>query len=433
MELIHKTNRYRLGLWALVLLMLITQPAMAAVVELSLADSVALALQSNADIKIAQSAQEKARWALKQTQSGKGLTIDFAHTDTHYSSPAVVGSESSENIFNNQLALTIPLYSGGKLENQTEQAKLELKVADLAVQAARQQLKQTVTTYYFNVLQYRNEVKVNQETVDNYAAHLQQVQAQYRIGTVAKADVLSSQVELANAQDNLIIAQNNLQLAMAKLNNAVGLPLDSQLVLKQDFQYERYSATMEECMAYALKHRTELDEYQAKVASAQADVKIAQSGYRPTVDFSLSQSWADKDFPGLNNSDWQATLKASVNLFDSGLNKAKVKQAEQAIDTAKEQARQQRDTVLLEVREAYLSLREAEKRISTKKVAVEQAEESLMIAEARYRLGVGTNLAVKDAVVALNQAKLNNNKALYDYNTSRAQLEKAMGIPVAEK
>jgi len=95
-----------------------------------------------------------------------------------------------------------------------------------------------------------------------------------------------------------------------------------------------------------------------------------------------------------------------------------------------EQARQSRDSVQLEVRQAFLNMKEAEKRIETSKVAVDKAEEDFKIAQVRYSAGVGTNLDVIDAQLALTQAKTNNIQALYDYNTSKAKLDKAMGIPV---
>ena len=85
----------------------------------------------------------------------------------------------------------------------------------------------------------------------------------------------------------------------------------------------------------------------------------------------------------------------------------------------------------LEVRSNYLNLREAEKRISTTQVAVAKAEEDFHIAQVRYMAGVGTNLDVIDAQVALTEAKTNFVNALYDYNTSKIALETSMGVPVA--
>ena len=72
----------------------------------------------------------------------------------------------------------------------------------------------------------------------------------------------------------------------------------------------------------------------------------------------------------------------------------------------------------------------AEKNIPTTKVAVEQSQEDYKIAQVRYSAGVGTNLDVIDAQVALTTAQTNYIQALYDYNTSKASLDKAMGIQV---
>lgn len=89
------------------------------------------------------------------------------------------------------------------------------------------------------------------------------------------------------------------------------------------------------------------------------------------------------------------------------------------------------DSVNLDVRSNYLGLREAEKRISTTKLAVEQADEDYRIAQLRYMSGVGTNTDVLDAQVALTQAKTNYTKALYDYNTSKTALETSIGVPMS--
>ncbi|SDE48364.1 TolC family protein [Sporomusa acidovorans] len=413
--------------------LVLTQPVGAAPIALSLEDSLALALQNNADVKIAESFRDKAYWAIKQARANKNISISLTHTDTYYSVPVDISGYYSNNYFANALSLSLPLYSGGKLETQIEQALRDAKVAELNLTAAKQQLRQNVTTSYFNVLQYKKEMEVNQETVDNYTAHLKHVRDQYQIGAVAKLDVLSSQVELANAQDNLIKAQSDYAVAVASLNNMIGLPIDSEIELKDELSYVPFTATFEECIRQALDNRPEIAVYQTKITSAQADVKIAKSGYDPTVQLTLTQGWYDGDLPGLNNSNWTAGLTASMNIFDSGLNKSKVKQAEYSLTAAQEQARQQRENILLEVRQYYVSMREAEKRIDLKKVAVEQATERLNITEAQYKSGVGTNLDVFDAVLALNQAKLNNIKALYDYNTSKAQVEKAIGTAIVEK
>jgi outer membrane protein TolC len=150
----------------------------------------------------------------------------------------------------------------------------------------------------------------------------------------------------------------------------------------------------------------------------------------PTISFKGTQDWYDQNLYGAKNSNWMISLNTSLNIFDSGLTQAQVKQAQYGTDTAMKQARQAMDSVALEVRQAYQSMREAEKRIDTNKLAVEQATEDYKIAEYAFHVGVNTNQDVINAELALTQAKTNYIQALYDYNTSKAQLDKAIGVPV---
>ena len=120
----------------------------------------------------------------------------------------------------------------------------------------------------------------------------------------------------------------------------------------------------------------------------------------------------------------------SWTLLDSGLTAGKVKQAVEGYKKAQEQLKQTVDSVHLDVRQTYLSLKSSEQSIATSSSAVGLAEEDYKIKVIRYQAGVGTNLDVLDAQVALTTAKNNFLKAMYDYNNYRAKLDKAMGVPV---
>ena len=97
---------------------------------------------------------------------------------------------------------------------------------------------------------------------------------------------------------------------------------------------------------------------------------------------------------------------------------------------AKEASAQTDEAIQLDVRTALLNLRAAERNIHTTEVAVMRAQEDYKIAQVRYSAGVGTNLDVMDAEEKLTSARTNYYTALYNYNTSKASLDKAMGIPV---
>jgi outer membrane protein len=406
--------------------MLLSAVAFAAPVELSLEDSIALALKNNPTMKIAESERNQASWGVREAMAAQGPTINYTHTDMR-KAPA---TSAIYNNFDNTIGLSLKLYTGGAVEGAVNRAKFDFKSKDLGVAETKQQLKLDATSAYFKVLQARNMLQIRQESVDNLTAHLRNVQAQYDVGTVAKSDVLRSEVELANAQLNLIIAQNDYDLAMAGLNNVVGLPLETEIKLKEELKYEQAKLTLDDGVKFAMQYRPDVLQAEYALKGAEEGVKVARSGFLPTISLGGSNDWNDSKFPGSKNSNWTVSLTAKLMLFDTNLTLSKVKQAETEVAQATEKFRQTKDSVSLEVRQAYLSMKEAEKRIETSQVAVAKADEDFKIAQVRYSAGVGTNLDVIDAQLALAQAKTNYIQALYDYNTSKAKLDKAMGVTV---
>ena len=116
--------------------------------------------------------------------------------------------------------------------------------------------------------------------------------------------------------------------------------------------------------------------------------------------------------------------------FDNNGTQAQVNQKRAAVHKLQQAAEDTREQIALDVQTAYLSLLAAEKNIKTTNVAVEHAVEDFKIAQVRYTAGVGTNLDVTDADEKLVAAQTNYYDALYNYNLSKAALDRAMGLPV---
>lgn len=397
--------------------------------ELTLDESIRLALANNPAIKVAEAELEQADWAVLAARSGKGVTLSVNHNSGR---GRISEKSSTANDFKNNLSLSLPLYTGGKVESTIKQAKLGNESAAFNMENVKQQVRLDATNAYYNLLQTANMFKLSQESVDRLEAHLKNVQAQFQVGIVAKTDVLRSEVEVADAEQSFIKAESAYQLAIANLNNVLGLPLDTEISVKDQLGYEQIDLTLEQSLSAALLNRPELAQAGLQVEAATAGVNIAKSGFRPTVAVSANEGWTDNSFPGTDDNNWSVGVSVNWNLLDSGLTNSQVKQAKATLTKSMQQQQQVKDSVQLEVRQAYLNLKEAEKRIATSQVTVVKAEEDYKIAQVRYTSGVGTNLDVIDSQVALSQAKINYVQSLYDYNTSRAKLDKAMGRSVAD-
>lgn len=426
------------------LTMALSQSAFAGeTVALNLDDAMLRAFQTNPTVSIAQYELDSARASYNAARQSRGISISASHTtqrggydDNIVKKTDATGAWTGEywkgigNSHSNGLTASLPIFTGGKLKGNIKQAKANYQYNQVGVQRTYNEMRSTVTDGYFTMLQADNMQKLSAESVTRLEDHLKNVQAQYDVGVVAKADVLRSQVELADAKQDLIKAENQYQLAEASLNKIVGLPMDTNLKLDNLLVYNAYDKTMDDCLAYAAEHRPELMQAQYNVDAAKGALMVARSGHMPQVAASASQSWSDTNWPGDEKGNWGVGVNVSMNVFDTGVTLSKIHGAEADLKKAEETYRNTVDSVNLDVRSNYLGLREAEKRISTTKLAVEQADEDYRIAQLRYMSGVGTNTDVLDAQVALTQAKTNYTQALYDYNTSKTALETSIGVPM---
>ena len=410
------------------------QPA--PVTEITLDQAVNMALINNPSGKIAVFEFEAAKGTLTAARSYRWPTLSYTHKDAwtwygeKYNEKYSYPHTYVEDKFTNALTLNWTVWAGNKIESQVSQAKLALDSSQWGIASARQTLKYNATDAYFKLMAARNAVKLSEESVERLEKYLQDVQVQYRVGVVAKVDVLRSEVSLAQARQSLIEARNAYNLAMSNLNNIIGLPLTTNLEIKGDLTYEKYEQLLATCEDTALRQRPEIFQYTDAVKSAQEAITIARAGYLPTVTATAQAAWYNDQFPGGQNYNWTIYLTTNWNILDSGLTAGNLKKAVETHKKAQEQLRQTVDSVRLDVRSTYLSLQSFDQSIQTSKASVGLAEEDYRIKVIRYRAGVGTNLDVLDAQVALTTAKNNYLLAMYNYNNFRAKLDKAMGVPV---
>lgn len=411
--------------------------AMAESVDMTLEDSVRTALDNNYNIKQQEAEYDSAVWARHQARRSFGPTVNWQSTATKMGGKYYDSANLSRN-FGNGLTLTMPIYTGGQLEGAIKAADLAMNANELGLELCKQQVKAATMSAYYQALQAKNQIKVAQDSVNTLTEHLKNVNAQYTVGTVAKSDVLGTQVQMANAEQNLINANNSYDVAIASLNNVMGLPTDTELNLTDSLDYNVYEIPLEECTAYARSNRPDVLMADYQVAIAEAGVQQAKAGYMPKVSAQASKSWAGEDPFGseetdkryAQNNNWTAGVVLSWDIWDNNVTQSKVNQSKAAVAKAEAAAENTRQSGDLEVRTAYLNLKAAEKSINTTQVAVDKAQEDYKIAQVRYAAGVGTNLDVMDAEEKLAQAQTNYYTALYNYNSSKAALDKAMGIMV---
>ena len=286
----------------------------------------------------------------------------------------------------------------------------------------------SVKDQYFNVLRDQEQVVVDQEQVAADQESVRVTQAQVTAGAVAQFDLLTAQTTLANAQQVLSSAQDTLTLAQVNLDNLLGLNADTPLTLQvpalpplnQTFDKTALTNT-------AYVQRPELQQARQNIVIAQRLVKLAGVGLLPSLSLVGSGNYAEYASSGDSHGTVSLSAVLGIPLYDGGTTKAKIREAESDLRSQRITQSQLQENVAVEVRQALANITDAQTRTSSATLGAQQGAEAYRLANVRYQNGIGTILDVVNAQAQLAQARSNLVNAQYDYQTSLAQLTRALG------
>ena len=330
------------------------------------------------------------------------------------------------------IGFTQPLFTGFYLSSQYRLSKLGVDIARLEKIESEQEIIKEVKVAYFQVLLAQKYKQVAEKAVKNLKAHLKDAQALYQNGIIPKNDLLKSQVALANAKQELVRAENNLQLAIANFNILLQRDINQPLALKDILNYQPLKLSLDEAIKTALFNRPELKLFTKRLEQIDAQIKMAKSQYYPQLTM-VGKYERIGNHPNVNGNGYQIpsnfylTLQAKWVLFDWGKTRAEVKKLVWQKHALEKTYAYLKEQVKLQVKKAYLTLKETEKNIQTAKVSIEQAKENYRITDLQYKNQVTTSTEVLDAQTFLTQAQTNYYTALYRYHIAIAELERAMG------
>ena len=414
---------------ALALSTVLSLPLPAHAMSTTLAEAIDRALSANTGLRITQAGERSADAALKQARGKNSISAEAS--DTLRTSKA--RDEDAQTSNSLSVSARLPLYSGGANEANIASGEIGARAARFTTERAREDLKYEVIAAYWNAVEAAKKIEVQRDTVNKYDAHLKNVTALYDAGAQAKIDVLRSSVELSNARQELIRAENTYEVNVATLRNLMNIDRAEPLTLTTEVIYQPFETSMDDTISYAHRNRLDLEVMRAKLRQRELAVESARAGKKPTVSLTLGTGLTSRFRPRYDTSaDVSASVGVNWNIFDSGVTRAAIEAAETERDIALLTLKKTEETIDLNLRKAYLNMREAEQRFSSTGDAVRQAREDYYIANERYRAGEGILLDIIDAQTALSAAETNAISARYDYARCRAQVENIMGIELTD-
>lgn len=333
-----------------------------------------------------------------------------------------------------------------------------------AVRARTQQVVTRVRMAFYDLLLGQEEVRLTDNSLERVRRSLAETRAMQEAGLSPAYDVLRLEVELANLEPNLRRARNRMRSARREL--AVELALDPEARIEvagslAQIELENFNANSpanRNILAFngvpevaeaevgafvgrSAAGRSDIRQLEMTRDLRHAELRIEQVEYLPKVfafgTYGLAaQQNGTPDFFGSRaqrGSSKQVGLRVTIPIFSGFGRDARIDQRRVALRQAETQTRMAADRATVELRNLVDEVHEAHARAAGQRLAVAQAKRGYEIASAQYREGLGSQLELTDAEVALRQSEFNYAQAVYDYLAARARLDEAAGqVPMVD-
>jgi outer membrane protein TolC len=351
--------------------------------------------------------------------------------------------QRSEMYTNLTLRYTQPIFA-------INQLKLGLKNANLSYDRTEQRYKRSqlnvvylVTQYFFNLYQASRQEQIARDNVEQQTELYELAKKKFNAGLIPEVEALQMEVDLAEAQNELLSAQARTMRMGDAFKQLIGLQLSDSIAIKTDLEREKINVDLQEAIDKALNYRTEIRE--AEIDLELAKIAIKEADARSEIRGDLTVFY---DLTGISNPNlpfgtpwdelWNSSLDdmerrpnnrgviftLSVPIWDWGVNNAEVAAARAAMKNDILAFEEQEKTIVREVREVIRRLREAENKLDVLTQNQTVAQRAFEISVERFNNG---DITSQDLALDRNrfvQAKTLYLNAYIDFKLAIADLKR---------
>lgn len=321
------------------------------------------------------------------------------------------------------------LFRGGRDLLHHEMAKTGHKIEQLELASVRNALAASVIRSAYSLFTARDYATVAEQALRTTEAQLHNTRIKVRGGSALKSDRLSLEARLAEARAARIQAQNQEQMAQAALANLLGLDADTQIQLASAiWQPPELPNDYNSGLLVALATRPELRKVRHQIIASRMAVDLEQTGYLPNLDLQARLYYDSETMHYSSNlENWTVGLMFRWDLFTGFSTRSKTRQAQAALNRMLAADRKTTQAIELDVKQAYLTLSEAQARLQAARAGSDQAAEALRLVRKEYEGGSATIVRYLEAELARHRSQIAEIRARYDLRQARANLARALG------
>lgn len=416
------------------------QNASVEVQTLTLENCVEMALKNNPDISGSAYDELSRKSGVREAEALKSPVFNFdggyqRHIDPQRIMPATANNQAgvfSNDLWRTDLVFKMPLYTGGKIENEIALARKLLESAALKSQWTRQEIIFKVSTVFYGIIVQNKVIDAFAFSLSTMKEHYARVKEFIDAGKASSLDLLKMEVRIADIEQNLENAKNFFRLQKVNLLNFMGVDTNEanfnftkELTFPDTNQTELNYDT-DSLVKEALSARKD---YAAAIASLEAQknkIEAIRAGKKPVV--SLVGTYGARGGTGGDTGKLgYAGVAVTAPIHEGGAINAKTETERMALKSLAEKLRKFELQIKQEVKSAVLDILSSTKRVQATQKSIDQAKEALRIETEKYNFGKSSITDVLDAQAALLNAETNYYKMLAEFLTATQRLKYAKG------
>lgn len=324
-------------------------------------------------------------------------------------------------------AVTLPLYTGGRIPAQTHLAEAKRRLAQVSAGDVELQLIYGVAASYARLFQIEHDIEAVQHSVEALREAQRDQASMLKVGKVARVDLLKVDARLSDLQTQLIDLDNARQTEAGQLNALLGRSVETPVTVEDHLLQPAVTIPLDQALVRAREQNPDYRVGQQQVEIAKRNTELTATGLNPSVSV-VGGYFANSASPFYQyGDDPVALLVFSFPLFDHTITE-RTHEADSRTEERRADLRQLGYDIEQRTQAAYLAVKDAQARIHSTADGAAWAKEALRIELLKERLGREIVEHLLDAQAALLNNEAQNDRALADYTTAVAALQHETGI-----
>ncbi|MNQ13249.1 Outer membrane efflux protein [compost metagenome] len=407
--------------------------------KIKLDEAILLGIQNNKQLKIANTNLAIANENVSQAKIAKMPRIGLSAGYTYIGDPKLYEGFYESNItvdyFNHMgfanVVSSVPIYSGGSINNRIEQQKLLSQMQESVVKMTEAEVKNAITEQYFTLEKLYRQIEVTKQNIINTDIRIKQLNSRVNNGQNLKSDLLRTELQQSNFKISVFRSSNTIELISNYLDILIGYPTNT--ILKPEVAESMLpteNIDLQQSLTEAYQNREEIKRAEIGIKISESSLSLTRSGFRPNINANLI---LNTEYPAqwptyvniLNY--WAAGLSLSWDVSSFYTLKHRISGDKLEIDKSNIALAITKDQIGTEVKNAYVRYAESKENIITFKKDVELSMSNYKIVKSRYDNDFALISEIVDAELQLNNSRISLVNANLDLIIQYYSLQYAMG------